>query len=47
MLTPLTLKQRSKAKFDTCKGFTGYDFLQVVFTFPGTRTCNKGDIGPL
>ena len=41
-----TLKQGSKVTSDTCKRFTGHDFLQIVFIFWSHRTTYYGDIRP-
>ena len=40
----MSLKQWSKVKSDTCKGFIGHDLPQVVFTSGSSRTNNKEDI---
>ena len=48
MLDPsVTLKERSKVKFDRIKRLEGHDFLHVALTFEISRTNIKRVIRPL
>ena len=46
-MTPLTVKQGLKVKFNTWEIFPYLDFLQILFTSQTPRSNNKGDIRPL